>query len=103
MPTKLASRRRPALPAVAFALLPQAEYDTRYPVPRPYFTVRYAQRQQRVVRGLFDKLNASLDKVNLLVKSGNPDVIVTKLDADKLKLAIDLQSPRLVEANQGVQ
>jgi outer membrane protein TolC len=88
---------------VAAAGLTQVEYETRYAVTRTYFTYRYALRQRRVVQGLLEKLNANLDKVNLLIKSGNPDVIVTQIDADKLKLTIDLQSPRLVEADQGVQ
>jgi outer membrane protein TolC len=88
---------------VAAAGVTQAENETRYAVTRTYFSVRYAQRQLRVIQGLLDKLNANLEKVNLLVKSGNPDFIVTKIDADKLKLAIDLQSPRLVEAEEGVQ
>jgi outer membrane protein TolC len=88
---------------VAAAGLTQAEYETRYAVTRCYFTVRYAQRQQRVARGLLDKLNANLEKINILIKSGNPDVIVTQIDADKLKLSIDLLSPRLVDAEQGVQ
>jgi outer membrane protein TolC len=88
---------------VAAAGLTQAEYETRYCVTRAYFSVRYAQRQQRVARDLRDKLNANLEKINLLIKSGNPDVIVTQIDADKLKLAMVLFSPRLVEAEQGVQ
>jgi outer membrane protein TolC len=88
---------------IAAAGLDQAEWETIYAVTRNYFSVIYASRQEKVARGLVDKLKAAQEKAAVLVKSGDPDNVVTQIDVDRLAANIDLYQLRLIEASQGIK
>jgi outer membrane protein TolC len=102
---ELCIRRQQAAEGVTIAAagLQQAEWDTTYAVTRNYFSVIYATKQEAVVTGLLKKLKKAQDKAALLVKGGDPDVVVTNIDIDRLVANIDLIKLRQIEAAQGVK
>jgi outer membrane protein TolC len=89
--------------AVAGAGVEQAEWDTTYAITRNYFSVLYARRQEKVAKGLVEKLESSRSKAQELVKKGDPDTVVTQIDVDRLTVNIDLFRLRLIQAQQGVE
>lgn len=87
---------------IAQAGLFQAEWETRYAVTRNYYSVIYARQQTGVVNGLVDKLDRAVQKAELLLKAGDPNLKINTLDRDNLIVNRDLYKARGFEASIGV-
>ena len=87
---------------IAAAGLEQQEWETRYAVVRNYYSVIYAREQHKVVRRIEGKLKEALKTAEELIKRGDPDIKVTKLDVDILKLNLQLLQSKEVEARIGI-
>jgi outer membrane protein TolC len=96
-------RRQQAAVGVTAAAggLDRAERDTVYAVTRTYFTVLYAREQERVARGVVDRLKALADIVRTQVKAGAPNV--TQRDVDRTTVYLDLAAAKQVQAAEGAQ
>jgi outer membrane protein TolC len=82
--------------------LQQAEWETRYAVTRTYWSVQYAQQQRNVVDSVIDKLKNAYDKAERLVKAGDPNIKVTQIDVDTLKLNLEFAKAKRAEADVGM-
>src|SRR4029079_17455264 len=71
---------------IANAGLFQAEWDARYAVTRNYYSVIYARAQHKVVGNLVRKLDDAAGKAEKLVGAGDPNIKVTTIDVDTLKV-----------------
>src|SRR5262249_3760359 len=60
--------------AGARAAVEQAERETVYGVTRTYFTVLFAREQERVARGVVDRLTAIYETADKQVKGGARDI-----------------------------
>ncbi len=88
---------------IAAASLEQAEWETRYAVVRNYFSVIYAREQTKVVIRMKSKLEDALSKARDLIKVGDPDLKVTKLDEKLLDLNLKMLVTKEAEARNGVR
>src|SRR5262249_8741495 len=81
-------RRRQACMGVliASAALQKTERETAYAVVRTYFSALYAKKQEAVARLVVAKLKEAQKRAEALAKEGNPDIVVTQSDVDKLKV-----------------
>jgi outer membrane protein TolC len=80
------------------------EWETAYAVTRCFYTVVYARKQETVVNDLIAKLDTSYKFAAKAVKDPKapPDLAITQIDVDKLKLNMDLLELRRIEASVGV-
>jgi outer membrane protein TolC len=85
---------------VAAAGLEQAEHDTVYAVTRTYYTAVYAREQERVARETVERLRATLESAERMVKAGSKDV--TTVNVDTLTVYQNLAEVRRVQAAEGV-
>jgi outer membrane protein TolC len=96
-------RRRQAACGVtaAAAALDRAERATVYAVTRTYFTVLYAREQERIARGVVERLSATHDAA----KQGLEEGVRNVTDADVKRAAVYLRLARAkrVQAAQGVK
>ena len=88
---------------IAAAGLQQAEWETRYAVARTYWSVLYARAQLKVVDGVIEKLSSSTEKAERFVKAGDPNIKVTQIDVDNLRLNIQFAKAKRCEAAAGVE
>src|SRR5262249_55132192 len=100
---ELPVRRRQAALGVSAAAagLDQAQRETAYAVPRTYFTVLYARDQERVARGVVDRLTATRDAAQKQLDAGARDV--TAVDVRRASVYLRLAVARRVQAAQGVK
>jgi outer membrane protein TolC len=96
-------RRRQAALGVtaAVANLDKAERETVYAVTRTYLTVLYAREQERVARGVADRLLAIKDSAERQVKAGSPDV--TDYDVRRTGVYLGIAQTQRIQAAQGVE
>jgi outer membrane protein TolC len=96
-------RRRQACLGVtaAAAGLEQAEHDAVYAVTRTYFTVVYAREQERVARGVVDRLSAINEVARGALQSGARNV--TSTDVNRTTVYLRLAQTQQVKAAQGVK
>jgi hypothetical protein len=87
---------------VASASLEQAEWETRYAVVRNYYSVIYAREQLKVVHRMKEKLAEALTMAEKLVKAGDPEIKVSNLDVEVLRLNLKLLRSKEVEAEIGI-
>ncbi|MBI1918460.1 MAG: TolC family protein [Planctomycetes bacterium] len=85
----------------ASAGLERVEQDTVYAVTRTWFTVLYAREQERVARGVVDRLSATYDAAQKQLKAGARDVTAT--DVNRTLVYLRLAETRQVQAAEGVQ
>ncbi len=89
--------------SIAAASLNQAEWETRYAIVRNYYSVLYARDQLKVVHRMKSKLEDALSKARDLIKFGDPELKVTKLDEKILDLNLKLLKAKDVEALIGIR
>jgi outer membrane protein TolC len=87
--------------AAASAALDQAERETAYAVGRNWYTVLYAREQERIARAVVDRLTATQETAQRMLKGGARDV--TAADADRALVYVGLARTRLIQAEQGVK
>src|SRR5439155_16543148 len=86
---------------VASAGLERVEQDTVYAVTRTWFTVLYAREQERVARGVVDRLSATYSAAQRQLKAGARDVTAT--DVNRTLVYLRLAETKQVQAAEGVQ
>jgi outer membrane protein TolC len=98
---ELPTRRRQAALGVtaAAAGLDQTRYDVAYGVTRTYLTVLYAREQDRVAKGVVDKLNAIYGVAKKQLDAGSKDV--TSNDVSRTLTYLRLAEARRVQATSG--
>jgi outer membrane protein TolC len=89
--------------SIASAALQQAEWEARYSVTRTYWSVQYAQQQRNVIDSVIAKLAGAADKAERLVKAGDPNIKVTQIDVDTLKLYLEFAKAKRAEADVGMR
>jgi outer membrane protein TolC len=96
-------RRRQACLGIsaAGAALDQAEHETVYAVTRTYFTVLYAREQERVARGVVERLGAINDVARGAVQSGARNV--TSNDVNRTTVYLRLAQAQQHKAAVGVK
>jgi outer membrane protein TolC len=87
--------------SAAAAALEQAEHETVYAVTRTYFTVIYAREQERVARGVVDRLGAVNEVARGQVQSGAKNVTTT--DVNRTNVYLKLAQTQQIKAAQGVK
>jgi hypothetical protein len=99
---ELPFRRRQATlgVAAAAAAVEQAERETVYAVTRTYFTVLFAREQDRVARGVVDRLTAIHDSADKQLKGGARDINAT--DVARAKVYLQLAKTRQIQAAHGI-
>jgi outer membrane protein TolC len=99
---ELPIRRRQAALGVtaAAAALDQAERETVYAVTRSYFTVLYARQQERVARGVVERLRATSDFAARMLQAGAREV--TQDDVDRTAVYLNLAETKRLQAAEGV-
>jgi outer membrane protein TolC len=85
----------------AAAGLDQAERETAYAVTRTWFTVQYAREQERVARGVVERLSATRDAAQRALDAGVKDV--TANDVSRSLVYQRLADARRTQATQGVK
>jgi outer membrane protein TolC len=100
---ELAIRRRQACLGItaAAAGLEQAEHDTVYAVIRTYYTVIFAREQERVARGVVDRLSAINEVARGALQSGAKNV--TSSDVNRTLVYLRLAQTQQYKAAQGVR
>jgi outer membrane protein TolC len=100
---ELPVRRRQAALGVsaASAGVEQAEHEVAYAVTRTYFTVLFAREQERVARGVVDRLTAVYEAAQKQLDAGAKDVTAT--DVNRTQVYLRLARTRRTQAEQGVQ
>lgn len=88
---------------IAAAALQQAEWETRYAVVRNYYSIVYARKQLALVQSVRQTLEEAVVTAEKLLKAGNPDIKITTIDRDSLKLSVELVKSREAEASVGIQ
>jgi outer membrane protein TolC len=84
----------------AAACVDLAERDTVYAVTRTYFTVLYAREQERVARGVTERLSALNETAARMLKAGARNV--TDADVDRTTIYLELAETRRLQAAKGV-
>src|SRR5205807_1354606 len=82
----------------AAAGVDQAEHDTIYAVTRTYFTLQYARAQERLARGIVDRLTATRDAAQRSLDAGARDVSAT--DVNRATVYLRLAVTRRTQAYQ---
>jgi len=85
----------------ASAGLLQAERETVYAVTRTYFTAIYAREQERVAKGIVDRMGATHKVAAQMLKDGARDV--TTADVDRIAIYMDLAEVRRIQAEKGIE
>src|SRR5262249_8486665 len=85
----------------ARAALDKAEREVAYAVTRTWFTVVFAREQERVARGVVDRLSAVRDTAQRMLKEGARDV--SAADVNRTVVYAGGAQPRQVEGEQGVK
>jgi len=100
---ELPVRRRQACLGVtaAAAGLDQVERETTYAVMRTYMTVLYAREQERVARGIVDRLSAIRDAAKQQLDAGARDA--TSAEVNRATVYLRLAQTKSVQANMGIQ
>jgi outer membrane protein TolC len=100
---ELAVRRRQAALGVtaAAAALAQTEHEVAYGVTRTYFTVLYAREQERLARGVVERLSTTRDAAQRMLKAGAKEV--TDADVNRTSVYVGLAQARRTQASQGVR
>ncbi len=94
-------RRQAALGVSAAAAgVDQAERETIYGVTRTYFTVLFAREQERVARGVVDRLTATHDAAKGQLEAGGN---VTSTDVQRTLTYLRLAETKRIQAEQGVK
>jgi hypothetical protein len=95
-------RRQASLGITAAAAgLDQAQRETTYAVTRTYFTVLYAREQERVARGVVDRLKATRDTAKRALDAGSLDV--TAVDVRRATTYLHLAETKRIQASEGVK
>ncbi len=89
--------------SIAAAGLQHAEWEARYCVTRTYWSVQYAQQQRQVVDSVIDKLKNAAEKAGRMVGAGDPNIVVTQIDVDTLKLNLEFAKAKRAEADIGMK
>jgi outer membrane protein TolC len=100
---ELPVRRRQACLGVtaAAAGLDQVERETVYAVTRTYVTVLYAREQERVARGIVDRLTTTRNAAKQQLDAGARDVSAS--DVNRASVYIRLAQAKNTQASQGVR
>ena len=83
----------------ATAALHQTEHDVVYAVTRTYFTVLFAREQEVLARGVVDRLTATYETAQKMLKAGARDV--SSADVNRTLSYLRLAETRRVQAAQG--
>jgi outer membrane protein TolC len=95
-------RRQAALGVSAAAAgLEQDQRDAAYAVARTYFTVIYAREQERIARGVVERLHATHDAAQRGLDAGAADL--TSADVNRATVYQHLAETRLEQATAGVK
>ncbi len=96
-------RRRQACLGVtaAAAGLEQDQRDAAYAVARTYFTVIYAREQERIARGVVDRIGATRDAAQRALDAGAADI--TSADVNRATVYQRLAETRRIQATSGVK
>jgi outer membrane protein TolC len=81
--------------------LEHAEHETIYAVTRHYFTVIYAREQERVARGIVERLTALFQTAQQQLNAGARNV--TQTDVDRTSVYLDLAETRRLQAEEGAE
>jgi outer membrane protein TolC len=87
--------------AAAAAALEQAEHETVYAVTRTYFTVLFAREQEKVARGVVERLTAINEVARGALQSGARNV--TSNDVNRTSVYLRLAQAQQHKAGQGVK
>jgi outer membrane protein TolC len=87
--------------AAAAAGVDLAEREAVYAVTRTYFTVLFAREQERVARGVVDRLSATREVARQALEAGARDV--TAADVNRATVYLRLAETRRIQATQGVK
>jgi outer membrane protein TolC len=100
---ELAVRQRQASlgVAAAAAALDEAEREAVYAVTRTYFTVLYAREQERLARGVVERLSTIRKAAQQQLEGGARDV--TAADVNRTTVYLRLAETRRTQATQGVK
>jgi outer membrane protein TolC len=85
----------------AAAGLDEAERETVYAVTRTWFTVLYAREQERIARGVVERIRTTHDAARRALDSGARDV--TTNDVDRSAVYLRLAEVKRTQASQGVK
>jgi outer membrane protein TolC len=95
-------RKQAALGVTAAAAgLDQAEREVVYAVTRIYFTILYAREQERLARGVVERLSATREAAEQALNAGARDV--TSADVDRALVYLHLAEAKQTQATQGVK
>jgi outer membrane protein TolC len=99
----LSIRRKQACAGISAAAagVDQAERETVYAVTRTYFTLQYAREQERLARGIVDRLAATRDAAKRSLDAGARDVSAT--DVNRATVYLRLAGTRQTQASQGAK
>jgi outer membrane protein TolC len=78
-----------------------AEYEAVYAVTRTYYTVLYAREQEKLARGVVERLSAIHDSAKRMLDAGARNV--TSSDVGKSLVYLRLAEAKRVQASEGVQ
>jgi hypothetical protein len=100
---EIAVRRRQAALGVTAAVagVDQAERATVYAVTRTYFTVLYAREQERIARGVVERLAATQKVAQQQLDAGAKGV--TDADVRRATVYLRLAKTKQIQATQGVK
>lgn len=100
---ELPTRRRQACLGVtaAAAALDEAERETGYAVTRSYYAVVFAREQERVARGVVERLTTLRGAAQRQLDAGARDV--SSADVGRTAVYVRLAETRRIEATQGVK
>jgi outer membrane protein TolC len=85
----------------AAAGLDEAERETVFAVTSSYMTVIYAREQERVARGVIDRLTSLRDNARRQLDAGAPGV--TSVDVSRTAVYVRLAETRRIESSQGAK
>jgi outer membrane protein TolC len=85
--------------AAASARVDRAERDTIYAVTRTYMTVLYARTQEKVARGVVERLASVNEAAARMLKAGARDV--TTSDVERTRVYVDLAEAKRIQAAKG--
>jgi outer membrane protein TolC len=87
--------------AAAAAGVDHAEREVVYAVTRAYFTVVYAREQERVARGVVERLAAIHDTAHQQLQAGAREI--TAADVNRTSVYLHLAKTKQIQAAQGVE
>jgi outer membrane protein TolC len=87
--------------SIAAAALEQAEHDTVYAVTRTYFTVIYAQEQEKVARETVENLRSKRDRIKPIVEKKGREA--TPDDLHSVQTYLHLAEAKQIQAAESVK